>query len=90
MLPELKVTFGGQDFILKWELDVSGDTVFVFTCVDVPGLTDVIMRKLPSVPKVFDSTVKLSQDALVALDAFTSNSGQKLREWSPFRQSLRQ
>ena len=28
--------------------------------------------------------VKLSEDALVAMDALTSNSGQELRDWIPF------
>ena len=54
ILPELKVTLGGQDFFLTGVLDISGDTVFSFTGVDVPGLTapwimgDVVMRKLPN------------------------------------------
>ena len=53
ILPELKVTLGGQDSFLTGVFDVSGVTVFAFSGVDVPGLTapwimgDVIMRKLP-------------------------------------------
>ena len=38
------------------------------------------MIRSPSEPRVFDSTVKLSQAALAALDAFTSHGVQVLRK----------
>ena len=38
------------------------------------------MIRSPSEPRVFDSTVKLSQAALAALDTFTCHDGQELRK----------
>merc|ERR1719382_1440333 len=81
-LPDLKVTLGGQNFVLSgkdYVLQVSGQCLFAFTGIDVPAprgplwiMGDVFMRKYYC---VFDYGNKKMRIAPVAKKSLAASSG---------------